>query len=62
MKQQNIKVEKLEVNIGQLDGLPQNPRIVKDRESTKKQGAKTLEINLVAIIHLFFQRVIKYII
>lgn len=51
MKQQNIKVEKLEVNIGQLDGLPRNPRIVKDRESTKKQGTKTLEINLVAIIH-----------
>lgn len=44
-------IEKLEVNIGQLDGLPQNPRIIKDRESTKKQGAKILEINLVTTIH-----------
>lgn len=44
-------VEKLEVNIGQLDGLPQNPRIIKDRESTKKQSAKILEINLVTTIH-----------
>lgn len=33
-------IEKLEVNIGQLDGLPQNPRIVKDRESTKNKVQK----------------------
>lgn len=30
MKQQNIKIEKLEVSIGQLEGLPQNPQIIKD--------------------------------
>ena len=30
LQKKNIKIEKLEVNIGQLEGLPQNPQIIKD--------------------------------
>lgn len=38
MKVKNIKVEQLEVNTGQLEGLPTNPRIIKDHrfEALKK--------------------------
>lgn len=45
MKQQNIKIEKLEVNIGQLEGLPQNPRIIKDHrfEALEKSISDALE-------------------
>jgi hypothetical protein len=37
LKSQNIELSKLETNKGQIEGLPKNPRLIKDCKVRKAQ-------------------------
>ena len=43
LKSQNIELSKLEVNKGQIEGLPKNPRLIKDAKFEKLK--KSIEDN-----------------